>query len=148
MIADAYTSTNKALRQLWADVTGLAPETMTTRLRGTEQQPIPGLRVSWLERGATTSRTDETAGLVQLSVFVGDDNEATANAWAEAITGAMGFVQGFGRFAVYDYDLTPELLVGQAEARALEGGWLTIPDPDPAVVHLALTLDLTFTPLT
>ena len=145
MIADAYTSTNKTIRGLWVDVTALAPETMITRQRGTEQAPIPGLRVSWLERGTPTDRTDATAALVQLSIFVGDGDEATANRYAAGITAAMGFVPGLGRFGVYD---SQSRLVGQAEVRPLEGGWVTAPDPDPDVVHLATTLELTFSPLT
>lgn len=148
MIANAYTSTNKTIAALWMAVTGRPDDTMITRQRGTDQIPIPCLRVSWLERGATTSRTDAIVALVQLSIFVGDGDEATANAWAEGITAALGFVPGFGRFGVYDYAIDPPALVGQAEVRPLEGGWVTASDPDPDVIHLAITLDLTFVPLT
>lgn len=145
MIADVEGSLNEALRALWAAIAPAVPMAVG-HPAPPDTLPAECLRVFWLNHG---NDGPETQGMVQLDVFVPGNRRRVALTRADALDAALGLKLNAGRarLAVYDTgDVSKP--IGQADIQSLEGGWTTVPDPSPGMVHLAQTLEVFGSPLT
>jgi hypothetical protein len=139
-MVDVYGSFNEAIAELW---TGGAPGVPLLYDRPVSPATLPAecQLLDWSEHGTTTGLAGDPAGLVQLSVFVPDQQLAIALERAQGLDKGMGLEQMpyYGRLELFDDVGAP---AGWADVRALEPIWLRIPDDTPGIIHLARTVEL------
>lgn len=142
----AYQSLNKAIQTIW---TATAPD-KTIHFERPEPPTVIGpdcLLVQWLDHGEPTEQPNEYEAMIQLDIFVSKPDRITALGWASEIDRALGFQKdgGYGRLGRYDWS-NPASPVDLTEMRVepYETGWISIPDPNPKLIHFARTIVLTF----
>lgn len=145
----AYASFNKALQALFTSIAPGVPVFFGHPVADNATPlvlPAECFRVEWLEFGADVGPSDTEGATVQIDIFVGNNDRATALARASAISTGLHLRggAGFGTLGRYDYATTPPSFLSEMSVEAFESAWLTIGDPQPRVVHLVRTFELTY----
>ena len=142
----AYGSLNKALQTIWTTVASGKTILFERPVHPAVLQPDT-LLVTWLNIGGPTGQPNEYTALVQLDIYAASNARATSIHWASEIDRLLGFQSdgGYGILGRHDWTI-PAAPVDLTAMRVepYEPGWVSVPDPDPRLIHYARTIVLTY----
>lgn len=138
LMAEAFESCNRVLRNLWEDIAPGAKFDVGRPPGNASFVRPPHMVLDWLDLGHADRGWME--GMVQVNVFA--STPALGIRYANAMVKGLGIGPGSTRatFGVFDLTANPDLLIGEGILTPLERGPVPLRDPNPSVVGYALTL--------